>query len=209
MRTIKYPKTSYLPWSESADTSDRVLNDMSVFDGQRVIITEKMDGENTSMYHSKIHARSLDSVNHPSRNWVKNYWAGIQYKIPHDIRICGENCYAKHSVYYTDLPTYFLGFSAWRENTCLDWEETLAIFSDIGIIPVKVLYDVIYDEDMIRSIVINPDRVEGYVMRLACSFSMVDFPQCVGKYVRENHVQTDEHWMKKAVVPNILGAINL
>lgn len=36
-----------------------------------VVITEKMDGENTTLYRDGLHARSLDSRHHPSRNWVK------------------------------------------------------------------------------------------------------------------------------------------
>jgi hypothetical protein len=209
MRFVKYPKTNYLPWSRSIGEGDRVLKHMDIFENQRVIVTEKMDGENTTMYHSKIHARSLDSVNHPSRNWVKNYWASIQYNIPHDIRICGENCFAKHSIHYTKLPSYFLGFNAWKENTCLEWDETMELFSTIGISPVKVLYDDIYDENLIRTIPINESKCEGYVMRLARSFTMDEFPRVVGKYVRENHVQTDEHWMKGPMIPNILKEITL
>lgn len=209
MRVAKYPKTNYLPWTQSKEKGDRIIKDVSKFEGSRVIMTEKMDGENTSMYRSKIHARSLDSVNHPSRNWVKNFWATIQYNIPHDIRICGENCYAKHSIYYTELASYFYGFSAWRDNTCLNWDETLEIFTEIGIMPVRVIYDGIWDEDFISNYTFDKTRMEGYVVRVADEFSLQDFELCVGKYVRANHINTDKHWMRQAITPNILGVINL
>jgi hypothetical protein len=208
MSTIKYPKTHYLPWSRSVEDGDKRLSDMSNFEGKRVIMSEKLDGENCSLYRTKIHARSLDSVNHPSRNWVKNYWATIRHNIPHDIRICGENCYAKHSIHYTDLVTYFYGFNAWRENMCLSWDETLAIFSDLGIVPVKVLYDGVYDEKFISHYEFNENKVEGYVVRLADAFPLSEFQISLGKCVRKNHVQSDEHWMRKAIIPNILGAIS-
>lgn len=37
---------------------------------------------------------------------------------------------------------------------------------------------------------------EGIVMRITDSFPIIEFPRCVCKYVRANHVQTDEHWTK-------------
>jgi hypothetical protein len=37
---------------------------------------------------------------------------------------------------------------------------------------------------------------EGIVMRLAGEFDGDDFPNYVCKYVRANHVQTDEHWTR-------------
>jgi hypothetical protein len=209
MRLVKYPKTHYLPWSESVGGGDRIISTLNQFEGKRVIVTEKMDGENTTMYHSKIHARSLDSINHPSRNWVKNFWSTIQYRIPYDIRICGENCFAKHSIHYTNLSSYFLGFNAWREDICLSWDETLDLFNQLSIMPVRVLYDDIYEEESIKNIPINERKMEGYVMRLADQFSMQEFTSAVGKCVRRDHIQTDDHWMRGPIIPNILSSVQL
>lgn len=209
MKTIKYPKTFHVPWSESITNDDRVMPTCESFSGQRVIITEKYDGENTTLYRNTTHARSMNSANHPSRNWVKGFWGSMRHNIPHDIRICGENCYAKHSIHYTSLPSYFLGFSAWRDATCISWDETVSLFKELGIVPVTVLYDGIYDEELIKSIAIDTSVMEGYVVRLAGEFIMDDFTTSVGKYVRKGHVQTASHWMKAAIIPNILGEIRL
>lgn len=211
MKYIKYPRTPHLPWSRGISSDDTVLveTDVAFFSGKRVIISEKMDGECTTLYRNKVHARSLDSANHPSRNWVKNFWGMIRHNIPEDIRICGENCFAKHSIHYTNLPSYFLGFNAWRENVCLAWDETIDLFNKIGIIPVKVLYDGIFSMDAIKSIKINENLVEGYVVRVSSEFFIDDFAKNVGKYVRDKHVQTDVHWMHQAVTPNILKEITL
>ena len=63
MDRIKYPRTPHFPWSPGATDDDKILQDLSVFDKQPVVITEKMDGENTTIYaDGYIHARSLDSV---------------------------------------------------------------------------------------------------------------------------------------------------
>jgi hypothetical protein len=182
---------------------------MESFTGNEIVITEKMDGENTTLYRNKIHARSLDSVNHPSRNWVKNFWGQIQYKIPDGIRICGENCYAKHSIHYTDLDSYFLGFNAWKDNTCLSWDDTMDIFNKVGITPVPLIYRGIYDEDYVKDLSedMSFNKTEGYVIRISDSFDMENFTKCLAKFVRKDHVQTDEHWMKQTVTPNLLGII--
>lgn len=45
---------------------------------------------------------------------------------------------------------------------------------------------------------------EGYVVRLAEEFSYEKFSTSVAKFVRKNHVQTDQHWMQNEVEPNQL-----
>ena len=40
------------------------------------------------------------------------------------------------------------------------------------------------------------DTIEGVVVRNIESFPLDDFSKNVVKYVRKNHVQTDEHWKK-------------
>ena len=49
MNKIKYPKTLHLPWSQGVNSDDRVMKDLSGFEGHPVVITEKMEGENTTM----------------------------------------------------------------------------------------------------------------------------------------------------------------
>ena len=70
---VKYPRTMHLPWSLGLTNDDKKIACLDAFIGQRVIVTEKMDGENTSMYSDYIHARSLNGGNHLSRDWVKQF----------------------------------------------------------------------------------------------------------------------------------------
>lgn len=54
----KHPRTYHLPWSEEVHGDDKVLKSTAHFDGEEVVVTEKRDGENTSLYHNGyIHAR--------------------------------------------------------------------------------------------------------------------------------------------------------
>lgn len=208
---VKFPRTWHLPWSPGMHDDDRMLPSIAAFEGQRVVVTKKMDGENTTMYNDYIHARSLDGRHHPSRDWVKQFWSTIAHNIPEGWRVCGENLFAQHSISYADLPTYFLGFHVWNDcNVCLAWDETLEWFELVGIKPVEVLFDGIYNDKTIRSIRGDSKHDEGYVMRIADAFSYGEYRQKVGKFVRANHIRTvKHHWQAQPVVRNTLAGKSL
>jgi len=208
---IKYPRTYHLPWSEGITSDDRVLSSIDHFIGKRVIITEKMDGENTTMYNDRIYARSIDSSGGEDRAWVKKFWSTFNYQIPEGWRVCGENLYAEHSIHYLDLESYFYGFSIWNnKNICLSWDDTKAWFKLLSdnIISVPVIFDGIFDKNKIIDLwdCSNRNNVEGYVVRLADEFSFKDFKYNVAKFVRKNHVTTDQHWRHKELIKNNLRA---
>ena len=201
---MKYPRTFHLPWSEGVTSDDKIIKSLDSFVGERVIVTEKMDGENTSIYSDHVHARSIDSKNHPSRNWVKQFASNFQHNIDVDMRICGENLYARHSIEYDSLESYFLAFSVWQGPVCVDWDSTVIFLEALEVPMVPVLYDGIFDEEVIRSLYDPKSGMEGYVVRRACSFYNYLFPLNVCKFVRENHVQTTSHWMHQVIIPNKL-----
>jgi hypothetical protein len=61
MKLTKYPRTFHLPFSLAVSSDDKLLQSLDSFVGNRVIVTEKMDGENTSLYSDgTTHARSID-----------------------------------------------------------------------------------------------------------------------------------------------------
>jgi len=202
---VKYPRTYHLPWSPGATNDDKTMSSTSSFEGREVVVTAKMDGENSSMYRDHIHARSLSYSPHESRNLMKSLWSQIRMDIPEGWRICGENLTAVHSIEYHNLDHFFQVFSIWNEwNVCLSWDETEAYAEMLGLSTVPVLYRGVWDETTLRNLVPSHpnDPCEGYVVRVADSFRYSEFRKLVGKFVRENHVQTDEHWMRKAVVFN-------
>lgn len=207
---IKYPRTLHLPWSLGVTSDDKFVTEddlINYLDNKDIIITEKRDGENTTMRNDKIHARSLDSNNHPSRSWVKGLWGNIRHEIPSGWRICGENLYAKHSLFYSNLETYFEVFSIWDENgMCLDWDQTEEYCHLFGLKPVPVLFEGKFDLKMLKSFhkTLDLDKQEGFVIRLKDSFHHDDFHKSIFKWVRENHVQTNKHWSNQPIIPNLL-----
>lgn len=208
VKYMKYQRTYHLPWSNLLK-DDRMLENDEHFHGKRVIGTLKMDGENTTMYNDYIHARSLESASHETRNWVKGLWSQISYLMDDNMRICGENLYAVHSVRYDDLPSYFMVFSVWFDNRCISWDETVEYTKILGLEHVPVFYDGIYDKDKIIT-AFEPYRLknEGYVIRLADEFLYSDFRKSIAKYVRPEFRQivnnSHGHWISKKIETNKL-----
>lgn len=212
---VKYPRTYHLPWSPGATKDDRVMADKDVkallgfLDKEKLVMTIKMDGENTTMYRDGIHARSLEYESHPSRDWVKALHARIAHEIPETWRICGENLYARHSIHYKHLRNRFQVFSIWDGLRCLSWNDTVDYCKMLGLEVVPVI-DTGYAlgpsvkelGEILLSRPFEGDEVEGYVVRRYYEFQYGEFKKAVAKYVRANHVQTHGHWMRQHVVPN-------
>jgi hypothetical protein len=203
---VKYGRTYHLPWSPGVMKDDRVIDTLKEFENKNVVVTVKMDGENTTMYNDYIHARSISYEPHPSRSRVKALHGQIAHDIPNGWRVCGENVYAKHSIHYKNLEDYFLIFSVWNDKSiCLSWEETKEWAALLGLKMVPVLYEGKWDEKLIKGLykeTFNGDECEGYVVRIADSFPYSKFKRVMAKYVRKNHVQTHGHWMRQQVEPN-------
>lgn len=198
VKYVKYPRTYHLPWSPGVTKDDRIIDSVSQFEDKRVIVTVKMDGENTSMYNDYIHARSRNDKKHWSKSWVKNFHAQIMQDVPEGWRVCAENLFAKHSIKYQNLISYLYAFSIWNDkNFCLSWDESLEWFSMIGLKPVPVLYDGLWDEALAKTLyrpTYEGDDCEGFVVRLADGFHYRDFRNNVAKFVRVGHVTDEDHW---------------
>ncbi|MFG2170654.1 RNA ligase family protein [Streptomyces niveus] len=205
MRTA-YPRTVHVPWSPGVSSDDVRGADLDGLRGREVVVTEKMDGENTTLYRDGLHARSLDSGHHPSRAWVKALQGRIGALIPDGTRVCGENLYARHSIAYEELESWFYGFSVWDGEWCLGWDETVRVLRRLGIPVPGVLWRGVFDERALRGLKLDPARQEGYVVRTVEGFVREEFGLRLAKWVRPHHVQTDTHWMHAAVVENGLGA---
>ena len=209
MKTLyKYPRTYHLSWSLGSTNDDRFLPSDNIFVGKEIVCSEKCDGENTTFYPDHIHARSLDSVHHPSRNAVKQIHGEICGNIPKNYRICGENLYAKHSLFYNKLPSYFLVFSIWNKDFCLSWDETKEWCDLLGLKTVPELYRGPWNVSLIKSLFTGTslygDEQEGYVVRTVDGFNYGEFSSHVGKFVRAKHIKTSAFWMTEPIVPNLI-----
>jgi len=208
---VKYPRTYHLPWSPGVTKDDRVIaaKDLDALLNMELVVTAKMDGENTTMYRDGLHARSLDYEPHGSRDWVRALHARVAHEIPERWRICGENLFAKHSIHYSNLESQFLVFSIWDGLRCLSWDDTVEYAGMLNLPVVPALSRGSYLRTQLQAL--GPtlvkdgyqgDPCEGFVVRRADEFQYGDFRRSVAKYVRANHVQTHGHWMRNQITPN-------
>lgn len=89
------------------------------------------------------------------------------------------------------------------ENRWYSWDEVKAEAANLGFQTVpevfrgtfKTLKEIrsFMDAEVRKPSAFGPTR-EGFVIRLARGFDDDQFSNCVAKYVREGHVQSDEHW---------------
>ena len=84
---------------------------------------------------------------------------------------------------------------------------------ELGVQTVPVLFKgAVASEDdlqeLVESLMLQPSICggvrEGVVVRVQSEFSEDNFPKCVLKCVRENHVQTSTHWKEQEIIKNKL-----
>lgn len=203
MLKFKYPSTPHLPGSGSkthddSNASRETLETLG--SGIELVVTEKMDGGNISLYRNDFHSRSLDAK---AQHWdyaAKAKWASIKYMIPDDIRISGESVHARRSVAYDSLPGPILVFGVWRHENLLGWNETVSISEGLGLPVVPVLYrgvDFTKAQEAWSESGRTVEDSEGFVVRDASSFTATDFALHIAKWVRENHVRTSADWRSR------------
>lgn len=200
----KYGRTFHLPMSPGATSDDKIMQSIEELKAEDLVVTEKMDGENTTIHSTGCHARSPDSRYHPSRDWLKAFAVGVSPMLSQEERIVGENLFARHSVAYDALPSFFLGFAWIVGEVIQSWDDTLARFAELGITPVPTLHRGAYHANLFEELArgLNFDTQEGFVVRVANAFPESEMPRSMGKYVREGHVKSETHWMQAKLVPN-------
>lgn len=209
----KYPRTYHLPWSPGTTSDDKKLSGdwFENYKGKEIVITEKLDGENISINRYDCFARSHGS---PTRSpWSRNIWErdGVYSKVFDKLGenewLFGENLYGEHSIHYDRLPNYYFLFAVRDDDKYIwySWDDVELMSSVVDVPTVPVLWRGVVDsEKYLRALVdkfVNEpskfgDTREGVVIRVASEFPVDDFSKNVCKWVRPNHVQTDEHWTK-------------
>jgi hypothetical protein len=98
---IKYPKTPHLPYSEGANQDDdTILTTTHHFKGKNVVVTTKMDGENTTLYDDYYHARSITGDSHISQSWVRGFHGRLKANIPSGY---AERTYTQSTPFHTPI----------------------------------------------------------------------------------------------------------
>lgn len=211
----KYPRTYHLPWSESVTSDDRISKSVESLLNKDIVITEKLDGSNTSITKGGVYGRShADFTKNPwdAKSW--EIWNLIKNDLSDGVYLFGEGMYGIHSIEYTNLTSYFYIFGVRDNNIWVPWDavEEYSYLLDLPTAPVLFKGKVESEKelkDLTERLVSQPSALggvrEGIVVRNANMFHNDDFAKNVLKWVRKGHVQTDSHWTRnwrKASVEN-------
>lgn len=212
MERRKYHRTYHLHHSFMQNDDKRIPN-LDGFQGEDVVILEKLDGECTTMYPDGfIHARSLDSSHNYTRDWVKRMASILRFDIPAGHRLVFENVNYYHSIEYNDLESFAYLLSIWEGDWRLSYDETREYAELMDLAMPKELYRGPFDESLLTQISDSMDLTvsEGYVITVTRKLHIDDIPGRIAKFVRDGHVQpnadgVDQHWLERTY-PNKLSS---
>lgn len=119
----KYPRTQHIEGSKlqegDEDLSQVPFRDLA---GRYLVVEEKMDGANSAISFSEAGELQLQSRGHfltggyrerhfnLFKTWASSFAQIFQEVLSNRYIMYGEWVYAKHTIFYTDLPHYFLEF---------------------------------------------------------------------------------------------------
>lgn len=220
----KYPKTMHLPFSPGSTSDDKFMSDEDFEElvGELLVITEKLDGSNVCLTNEHVYARShAGPPGHASFAPLKKFHANYKYVIPAGFSVFGEWCYAVHSIKYQMLqhPLNLFGVREDETGEWLTWSDVEFFATELCVPTVPViLRGAVHRKEELQNLIENfaqyssvygPTR-EGLVVRkeydvkeemrvLSGHNKSIRMLSGLGKWVRKNHVQTDEHWTRKPV----------
>jgi hypothetical protein len=203
----KYNRTYHLPWSPGSTSDDKISKIIDSLIGVDIVITEKLDGENCGMTNGGVYARSHATFTTSawSREVRQLHDLKVRGNLDEGVFLFGENMEGIHSIEYSNLKSYFYIFGV-RDNNI--WIPSYLL--DIPTVPV-LFKGAVNSEKELKNIVdklvsekseLGGER-EGIVVRNAGMFHNDDFKDNVMKWVRKDHVQTDDHWTKNWVKAKI------
>jgi len=204
----KYPSTGHWPHSLTVHRDDTYHRNAEHFVGKEVVITEKLDGGNTSLHNGEVYARSTVGVSHAG--WMGMVRKHHAWKTSGMTRymIYGEDIAAFHSLPYSVPEDQTYHVFAIRDLVYMDWlswDDVVATAAQYNLTTAPLLFRGTFESvDAIQQwFTANlklpsafGNEKEGFVMRIADAFHVSSFSDNVCKFVRPKHVQTDQHWTK-------------
>ena len=202
----KYNRTFHLNWSPGATSDDKIAPSVESLLNIDIVITEKLDGSNSAITKGGVYARSHSGyTNNPWDSSIIEIQAQIGRHIDDGVFLFGENMEGIHSIEYTNLTSYFYLFGVRDGEIWVPWDavEEYAFLLDIPTVPVLFRGQVKSEKqlkELTEGLCKKPSELggvrEGVVVRNAGMFHNDHFSENVMKWVRPDHVQTDEHWTR-------------
>jgi hypothetical protein len=154
---FKYPRTQHIVGSGiQRGDEDLALVPLQEFAGRHLVVEEKMDGANSAvsfdadgnlLLQSRGHilvGGPREKQFHLFKTWASRYMQELRAALTNRYVMYGEWLYAKHTIFYTDLPHYFLEFDILDKTTgtFLDTPRRKQLLQQIPFVAsVKVLHE--------------------------------------------------------------------
>jgi hypothetical protein len=177
---LKYPRTQHLEGSRlQPGDEDLSAVPFSVLSGCQIVIEEKLDGANCGLSFDVDGTLRLQSRGHyltgggreKHFNLFKQ-WAGVHAQVLHELLGCrhvvyGEWLYAKHTIFYEQLPHYFHEFDVYdrQTETFLSTARRRDLLAGFPLVPVPVLWQGAAKslDDLLA--LVGPSRYKGLAWR--------------------------------------------
>jgi ATP-dependent RNA circularization protein (DNA/RNA ligase family) len=221
MEFFKFPRTPHLFVGSGLDIrDDKVLSDIERRDflNNTIVVEEKIDGANIGISLSETGELIIQNRgnyvlpgSHPQFNliwdWAYSRISLLSEHIGNDFIVFGEWCYAKHSIRYTLLPDWFIGFDIYnkKQDLFLSVDLRNQLLKKINIETVPIIGRGIYTKCEIEKLLNSVSSkfyfgpVEGIYLRLEDSHKLIKR----AKVVNKNFIQEiDIHWNKKELISN-------
>ncbi|HEB69713.1 MAG TPA: DNA ligase [Desulfobulbus sp.] len=218
---IKFPSTPHLAVLPGVSIrGDKVLDEeqRKEFLRHKLIVEEKIDGANLGISFDKGGNLLLQNrggyLDKPfTGQWKKlPDWLHVKADLLFDaledrLILFGEWCYARHSVSYSKLPSWFLGFDVLEKKTRNFWpvKKRDNLLKKAGIPAVPLLANGHFSfpelEELLACSKLSSEPAEGIYLRYERDGRLVSR----AKLVRPAFIQAvNEHWSKSQIRPNTL-----
>jgi len=230
---FKYPRTPHLAGSEGtsddkrlgrADTA-RMLTDPSL------IVEEKLDGTNVGLHFAdgrlvlQCRGHEITAGMHPQydlfKQWATTKRTTFEAMLGERFIMYGEWLYAKHSIFYTQLPHYFFEFDIFdkQAHVFLDLDQRLKMLQGTGIQTVPVVHRGALKIQTLTELISrsafgsefdnpftgqNDDLMEGVYLRTEADGVVTARSKFVRPAFTEK-IKQSTHWQHQVMVPNQLS----
>ena len=191
----KYCRSLHAQISLGTTSDDRFMPDgyVSAFAKmEKLILTEKLDGQNNCFNKYGVFARSHTApTKHPWDKPLIERWQLIKNDL-NDLEIFGENMYGIHSIAYDKLESYFYVFAVREHDQWLSWEEVkfYANLLDFPVVPeIEIRHELNIEENENENITLEKWLKSNLGMTWEKS---VNTPGLLGGYDPETNKQCSE-----------------
>ncbi len=218
---FKFPSTPHLVTPPSIDVrSDKVLSasERTEFLQHDLVVEEKVDGANLGIsFDSDGNVRVQNRgayLRLPGFGQWKKLWEWLAPRIDtlfeyltDRFLLFGEWCYAQHSIYYDQLPDWFLGFDIYDKQTGRFWSTSRRDkrLKELNLAQVPIIAQGRFAlkelEGFLSKSKLGSQPAEGLYLRV----EQEDWLAQRAKLVRPAFIQSvDRHWSRSGIRPNRL-----